>query len=266
MHTPATVLSKDGTRIACWRQGTGPPLLLVHGGLCDHLAWYFVGPLLAQRFSVWSYDRRAHGQSGDTPPYAAEREVDDLQAVLREIGEPAHLLGHSAGALVALRSAPRIEKLRSLIVYEPPCIVQGTRERPSPDLLRQIEGLLAAGDPDEALRLAMRETVSLSDAEIDAMQTQPGWEHLRDAARAIPHDWAIWEAQLDLASLNEVSAPALVMVGSRTLPWLRAGSLAVLEALPSARLAELEGQGHSAMVTAPELFAGVVERFAGATY
>src|SRR5579862_3642859 len=114
------VRSKDGTPLACWRQGSGPALLLVHGGLCDHLAWHFVAPLLAPHFTVWTLDRRGRGKSGDTQPWSVQREVEDVLALLSIIGEPAHLLGHSAGAILVLRAACRAERLRSLILYEPP--------------------------------------------------------------------------------------------------------------------------------------------------
>ncbi|HEY1499235.1 MAG TPA: alpha/beta hydrolase [Acidobacteriaceae bacterium] len=256
-----SVQSSDGTPLAYWREGSGPPLLLVHGGLCDHHAWYFVVPALARSFSVWTFDRRAHGLSGDRQPYAVEREVEDILVLLETIGEPAHLLGHSAGAILALLAAIRTDRLRSLILYEPPFVLEGARERPAPGILTEMQRLLAAGRPDDALRIAMRETVSLTDAEIDAMQAGPGWEHLRDAADAIPNDWRLWEQTFDPKSIGRMTAPALVIAGSESPAWIRASALAVLRALPAAHLAELHGQGHSAMITAPELFTGTVERF-----
>src|SRR5208283_2740107 len=106
-----TVTSSDGTRIAYWREGSGPPLLMAHGGLCDRFAWYFVVPLLARKFTVYTFDRRGRGASGDTPPYAAEREREDIAAILGAIGEPVHLLGHSAGGILALQIAERTRDL-----------------------------------------------------------------------------------------------------------------------------------------------------------
>src|SRR5580698_2862875 len=136
-----TVTSADGTRIAFWRAGSGP-LLLVHGGICDHFAWYFVTPQLAQRFTVYAFDRRGRGASGDTPPYAAAREVEDIAALLQAIGEPAHLLGHSAGGILALQAAERAHDLLSLILYEPAFVIDGARERPGPETLEKIRSLL----------------------------------------------------------------------------------------------------------------------------
>src|ERR1700722_893960 len=141
-----TVISADGTGIAYWREGSGPPLLLVHGGVCDHLAWRFVGPFLARKFTVYTCDRRGRGESGDTPPYAVERELDDIDALLQMIRDPAHLLGHSAGGILALLAAERTDSLLSLILYEPAFVVDGARQRPGPDVLEKMRSLLAAGD------------------------------------------------------------------------------------------------------------------------
>ncbi len=265
MNAMSTVNSIDGTQIALWREGSGAPLLLVHGGLCDHLAWYFATPLLARRFTVWSFDRRGHGRSGDTPPYAVERELEDIATVFAEVGEPAHLLGHSAGAILALAAALRTDQLRSLMLYEPAFIVDNARPRPSPEVLAEMTRLLAAGDPDRALRIAMREAVSLSDAEIDRMQAEPGWEHLRDAARSIPNDWKIWDEPLEPERLVNVKIPVLLMRGTESPAWLRVGAQAVTNALPRARLIELNGQGHSALITAPKYFAEQVVEFADRT-
>ena len=262
MHAPSIVPSKDGTPLACWRQGSGPALLLVHGGLCDHLAWHFAAPLLANRLTVWTFDRRGRGESGTTQPWSVEREVEDILALLGAIGEPAHLLGHSAGAILSLRAASGAHPVRSLMVYEPPYLMAGQRERAAPELLAQIERLLRMGDCDEALRIAMRATVGLSDGEIDAMRSSPGWEHLRGAAPALPNDWRIWQEPFDPEILKRVTVPSLVLAGTESPDWMRAAARAVLAALPAATFAELAGQGHSAMVTAPELFANAVCQFA----
>lgn len=257
------ILSSDGTALACWRQGQGAPLLLVHGGLCDHLAWHYVVPYLAQHFTVWTFDRRGHGQSGNTLPHSVAREIEDIEALLEAIGEPAHLLGHSAGAILALGAAERIENLRSLILYEPPFIVDGARDRPEPEVLAEMERLLAAGDPDAALRIAVRETVAISDAEIDVLQKSAGWEHLRGAAAAIPYDWKIWNERFDPQQLRTIGTRTLVMMGATSPAWIRASTQAVAAAFGRAELVTLDGQGHSAMFTAPELFVREVANFIG---
>jgi pimeloyl-ACP methyl ester carboxylesterase len=257
-----TVASADGTRIALWREGSGPPLLLVHGGICDHFAWYPAVPMLARRFTVYTFDRRGRGASGDTPPYAVEREREDVAAILGAIGEPAHLLGHSAGGILALQAAERARDLLSLILYEPAFVVEGARQRPAPELGETMRSLLAAGNREEVVRLAMKESVGASEAEIAAIEGGPGWKRLLEVAPAIPNDWLLWEEPFDGRSLSAVRTRTLLLVGSESPPWLRRGTEAVLAVLPFARMVVLPGQGHSAMITAPELFARAVIDFA----
>jgi pimeloyl-ACP methyl ester carboxylesterase len=258
-----TTISADGTHLAFWREGAGPPLLLVHGGACDHMAWYYVAPLLARMFTVYTYDRRGRGASGDTLPYAVEREVEDVTAMLKEIGEPAHLLGHSAGGILALLAAERTPDLLSLTLYEPAFVIDGARERPSPDVLKKMQALLAAGDRDEVVRIAMRETLGVPEDEIAAMGAGPGWEHLRASAHTIPYDWELWDERFDAVRAGTVRTRALLLMGSESPAWLQIGTNAVLAALPCAQLQVLPGQEHVATVTAPEMFVAAVANFIG---
>lgn len=259
-----TVISRDGTPLGCWRTGNGAPLLLVHGGLCDHFSWFFAVPLLEQHFTVWTYDRRGRGQSGEMQPHSPQREAEDIEAILAATGEPAHLLGHSAGAIAALHAALEVRTLRTLMLYEPPYIAAGARAKPEPAVLEEMERLLAAGDSDAALAIAMRETVDMSDAEIENLRHSQGWDNLRAAARAIPYDWALWDDQPSPEALAAIATPTLMLMGSNSPAWLQAAAQAVKAALPHAELAVMEGQGHSAMVTGPGLFAAEVIRFASA--
>jgi pimeloyl-ACP methyl ester carboxylesterase len=183
--------------------------------------------------------------------------------MLGAIGKPAHLLGHSAGGILALAAAERADDLLSLMLYEPAFVVDGARERPGPDVLERMRSLLAAGDRDEVIRIAIRETLGLPEREIAAMEAGPGWEHLRDVANAVPYDWMLWEQPLVAERVSAVRTRTLLM-GSESPSWLQMGTKAVLAALPFAQLKVLAGQEHSAMVTAPEMFAqaviGFVER------
>jgi pimeloyl-ACP methyl ester carboxylesterase len=257
-----TVTSADGTRIAFWREGSGPPLLLVHGGLCDHFAWYFVVPILAQKFTVYTFDRRGRGGSGDTPPYRAAREREDIAALLRTIGEPAHLLGHSAGGILALQAAESQRDLRSLILYEPGFVIDGARELPSAEILAEMQSLLSAGDRDAALRIAMKEAVGASDAEVEALATGPGWTRLLAVASAIPNDWMLWQESFAPEKAADMRTRTLMLMGSESPGWLRKGTEAICAALPNAQLVVLPGEGHSAMISAPRAFAEAVIEFA----
>jgi pimeloyl-ACP methyl ester carboxylesterase len=256
-----TVSSADGTRIAFWREGSGPPLLLVHGGVCDHLAWYYVAPLLAQKFTVYTFDRRGRGESGDTPPYSVDREVEDLVAMLAAIGEPAHLLGHSAGSMLALMAAERMPDLLSLMLYEPAYVLEGARERPGPEVLKRMQALLAAGDRDEVIRTVMRATLDLPESEIAAMDAGPGWEHLRAVAHTVPYDWELWGQPLVAERVSTVRTRTLLLMGSNSPKWLQVAAKTVLAALPFATLEVLQGQEHHATITAPQMFAQAVVKF-----
>jgi pimeloyl-ACP methyl ester carboxylesterase len=258
-----TVTSADGTRIAFWREGSGPPLLMAHGGICDRFAWYFVVPLLARKFTVYIFDRRGRGASGDTPPYAAAREREDIAAILGAIGEPVHLLGHSAGGILALQVAERTRDLLSLILYEPGYIIDGAREYPAPEVLTRMQALLSEGDREQALRIALKESVGASEADIAALASGPGWTRLLAVASGIPNDWMLWQEQFSPEAAREIRTPALILMGSESPAWLRKGTQAVHAALPNSRLTVFPGQGHSAMITAPQLFAQAVIDFAG---
>jgi pimeloyl-ACP methyl ester carboxylesterase len=257
-----TATSADGTRIAYWREGTGPSLLLVHGGVCDHLAWYYVVPLLARKFTVYTYDRRGRGESGNTPPYSVEREVEDIAAMLTAIGQPAHLLGHSAGAILALAAAEQTHDLLSLLLYEPAFLIEGARQRPTPEVLARMESLLAAGDRDEVIRMAIRESVGFSEGEIAAMEASPGWEQLRGVAHAIPQDWELWKQPFIAERVGKVRIRTLLLLGSESPLWLQLATRAILAALPSATLEMLPGQAHHAAITAPQMFAEAAGNFA----
>jgi pimeloyl-ACP methyl ester carboxylesterase len=257
-----TITSADGTRIAFWREGSGPPLLMVHGGICDHFAWYFVVPMLARNFTVYTFDRRGRGASGDTLPYAAEREREDIAAILQAIGEPVHLLGHSAGGILALQTAERTRDLLSLILYEPGFIVDGAREYPAPEILMRMRSLLSEGNRDAALRIAMRESVGASEADIAALACGPVWTRLLAVASGIPNDWMLWQEQFSAEAVREIRTPAQMLMGTESPAWLRKGTQAVHAALPNAQLTLLPGHGHSAMITGPQLFAQAVIDFA----
>lgn len=140
-----TVTSKDGTHIAFWCSGSGPPLVLVHGTSASHTRWAPVLGLLEQHFSVCAIDRRGRGESGDANAYAIEREFEDVAAVVDALGESVHLLGHSYGAICALEAALLTQNIRTLILYEPPIPVEDVPIYPE-CIIERLQMLLDAGD------------------------------------------------------------------------------------------------------------------------
>lgn len=252
------VRSYDGTSIACWRVGVGSPLVMIHGTTGDHDSFRLVAPLLADRFTVYSVDRRGRGESGDTEPYAFEREVEDAAAIVDALDEPADLFGHSFGANLVLEAAPAVSNLRRLVAYEPSVGGQVT------DLsrVREMEALLERGDREGALEVVLRQVVALSPEEFERLRASPMWNSRVAAVHTVPR-----ELQADLAFAFDASrfanvrAPTLFLLGGDSPARARAGTQAYAAALPDARIVMLEGQGHAANVTAPELVAREIAQF-----
>src|SRR5918997_49564 len=182
-----TVTSADGTRIACWRSGEGAPLVLVHGTAADHGRWRAVLPAFEQRFSVLAVDRRGRGDSGDSDGYDIQWEFEDVAAVVDSLGEPAFLLGHSYGGLVALEAALRTENVRKLVLYDPGIEVAGEEVSPQ-DVIERLEMLLEAGDRDGVVETTMREVAGLPPETVEYMRSQPAWQARVDAAHTIPRE------------------------------------------------------------------------------
>jgi pimeloyl-ACP methyl ester carboxylesterase len=253
--------SADGTLIAYECSGTGPPLVLVHGALGDHNAWFALVPLLAPHFTLYTIDRRGRGASGDTPPYAVEREVEDVIAVLEAIGEPVALFGHSSGAVLSLAVARRVPSIGKLIVYEPPVPVDQQSARAPANVQEQMQALLAAGNRDDVIRLTMHLTMQAPEAEIDAMQANPMWSYLTALAHTAPYDMAIWAHPYAPHDLAAVHIPTLFLIGEVTLPWLKSASETIAALLPNSHITIIPGQDHMATIGAPDLVAREVINF-----
>lgn len=263
------VHSKDGTTIAFDKSGEGPPVILV-GGAFNSRSF---GPneplaaLLEQHFTVINYDRRGRGDSGDTAPYAVEREVEDLDALIEEVGGEAHLYGISSGAALALEAARRLPtKIEKLALYEAPFVVDDSRPPIPDDFLTQLEGLIASDRRGEAVRLFMRKGVGVPAVFVTMMRLMPAWSELKALAHTVPYDATIVEDYqrgnpLPAERWTSVTMPTLVVVGGKSPAWMRHAMGALADALPNARHRTLEGQTH---IVKPEALApALVEFFAG---
>jgi pimeloyl-ACP methyl ester carboxylesterase len=260
MHT---VTSKDGTRIAFWRSGAGPPLLLVHGAIADHsTTWRFVLPELERRFTVYAMDRRGRGGSGDSPTYALEREAEDIAAVIDSIGEPVNLLGHSYGGLCALEAARLTPNVRRLILYEGVYLRGSDVYRPG--LIDHLEAMLEAGDVEGMLIAMLCELVEMPAEEVELLRSQrDAWAVRLGNAPTIPRELRA-DARYTFAPerFSAMRRPTLLLVGDDSPPREWENAKAVAEGLPDARVVGFPGQQHLAMYTAPEAFVSEVVRFA----
>jgi pimeloyl-ACP methyl ester carboxylesterase len=247
------VTSGDGTSIAYWRSGTGPPLVLVHGTTADHTRWARVLPQLESRFTVHAIDRRGRGGSTDHPDYALAREVEDVAAVIDAIGEPVFLLGHSYGAICALEAALRTPGVRRLILYEPPIPLDGPIHPPG--VVEKIQRLIDAGEPEAALEVFVREVVGMPEHELTVYRSLPQWQVRVALASTIPRELALDRTySFDRERMAALRTPTQLLLGGESPPIFR-DVIALLDgAVPDSRVAVLPGQQHVAMDTAPDLF------------
>jgi pimeloyl-ACP methyl ester carboxylesterase len=243
------VVSKDGTAIAFDRTGHGSPVILVDGALCSR----GMGPsgplatLLASNFTVFTYDRRGRGESGNTLPYAVEREVEDIGALISEAGGTAYLWGVSSGAVLALEAANRLTGIKKLAVYEAPFIVDDSRPTTEGDWV-QINEAVAAGRRDDAVKLFMK-SVGVPAFVRALLRLTPAWSKLRAVAHTLPYDGTIVRINqrgkpLPASGWASVTLPTLVMDGGRSPAWMRHANRSLASLLPNAQYCTLEGQTH----------------------
>jgi pimeloyl-ACP methyl ester carboxylesterase len=254
-----TVRSHDGTRIAYETSGTGPALVLVNGALSERSAFVPLRPLLDAHFTLIAYDRRGRGDSGDTPPYSGEREIEDLAAVIEAAGAPAFVFAHSSGAILALRAAMSRVPMRRLAVNEPPFILPGTRPVPPREISAQIAERIAANDREGALRIFLLEQVGLPPLALDQLKASPVWVRMLAIAHTAAYDSELSiDSALPSASLAKLSLPTLVLNGTASFPWIAETAQALVQALPNAQAVHLERQPHS---PAPDVLAPALLRF-----
>jgi pimeloyl-ACP methyl ester carboxylesterase len=253
------VQSADGTPIAYERSGSGPPLVIVGGAFNDAASAQPLAWLLAGHFTVYRYDRRGRGASGDTPPYAPDREIEDLAAVIDAAGSPVRLFGHSSGAVLALETAAVLgpERVARLALYEPP--YAGGRDEPDgrPDLGDRVSALVAAGRRGEAVEAFMRGGPGASDESMAAMRAAPWWGGLEALAHTVPNDIAIVGA-FPPSRGALVSVPTLVMDGGLSPEWAQQAVALVVAAVPGAQSKRFEDQDHG---VEPTVLAPVLKRF-----
>ncbi len=252
MGSTESVKSTDGTRIAYARSGNGPPLVLVHGSTADRTRWANILPELERKFTVIAMDRRGRGGSGDAEPYSIEQEYDDVAVVVEAAGTGANLLGHSFGALCAMEAALRVDTLRRLILYEPPFPVGGAPLYP-PGLPERLGEILAQGDREKFLICFFSEVVGVPDEQIAALRADPSWKGRIAAAHTVLREMADGEYRFDPVRFRRLEVPTLLLLGENTPAELTAPTRTLDTALPDSRIVVLEGQGHVAMTTAPEL-------------
>jgi pimeloyl-ACP methyl ester carboxylesterase len=251
------VTSRDGIRLACDVAGEGRPLVMVHGAGSARWSFDLVRPHLEPHFTVWALDRRGRGDSEDGDGYSLDREFEDVEAVAREAGADAFLFGHSYGGLVSAGAARRLDHLPQLVLYEPPMGGVLVDE----DWIERYEARLAAGDRASAVRAFMHDVGGYTHEEIDDMEGTPVWKRRLEVAPTAPRELrAERDFTLDRLGLGGLDVPCLLLVGSESPDWARRSTEAFAAAIQGAEVRTLEGQGHGAAMSAPELLAAELER------
>jgi pimeloyl-ACP methyl ester carboxylesterase len=263
------VTSRDGTSIAYERQGDGPAVVLVGGGLDDGSENAPLVPELARWFTVYNYARRGRGDSGDTMPYALEREIEDLDALVAEAGGSAHLYGVSSGGALALEAAAAGTGADRVAVYEVPYCLGGDMLRRARDYVERLGPLLAEGRRGDALELFMRFAGS-SEEDVAGARSSPWWPGLEATAHTLAYDAAcMGDYRPPTARLASIRQPVLVATGGVSpdaqlgmggLPpdfFEQAGD-AIAASVPRADRTTFQGQGH---VADPKAVAPVLARF-----
>jgi pimeloyl-ACP methyl ester carboxylesterase len=253
-----TTTSGDGTTIAYTKLGSGPPLILVDGAFCyrENGPSSKLAPLLAEHFTVFAYDRRGRGASGDAPVYAVEREVDDLRSLVREAGGSAFAVGVSSGGALALQAVAQGVSLKALVLYEPPFIEKDGHPQSFETQKTRVDQFIAAGDRAGAVRFFMKDIYGAPKPFVAVMPLimRSAWKKNESVAHTLPYDLTLLEDWSILRDRRRsVAVPALVVGGEKSPESLKDAVETVADALPNARRMYLHGQDHnvSAPVVAP---------------
>jgi pimeloyl-ACP methyl ester carboxylesterase len=255
------VHSADGTPLAVWVEGDGPGLVLVHGSPSEHTTFDPLVAELRRDLTTFAMDRRGSGDSGDTLPYAIEREFEDVAAVVDAVaartGGPIALWGHSYGCNPAIGGATLTTNVHHLILYEPSFGLTYP-----PGSIEAIEAAVAAGDREGAIRAAFVDTGVMTDEEFEDFKTGPRWPKVLAAAPTLPrecrveHTWVYGAGRFD-----RITAPTLLLAGSETDAALAELTRRAAAAIPNAQIRALEGHGHFAYRSDPALVAGIIWEF-----
>jgi pimeloyl-ACP methyl ester carboxylesterase len=253
------VRSKDGTAIAFDRVGEGPPIILVVGAFNDRATGAPLAAALQDHFTVITYDRRGRGDSGDTPPYAVEREVEDIEALVEEAGGSASVFGYSSGAVLSLIGAARGLAIPKMALYETPVTADGDRGRVQEDLAARLSRLVEADQRGDAVALFQTEGVGIPAEVVAQLRQAPFWPALEAMAHTLVYETKILgDGSLPSELAASVAVPTLVMAGGESFPFMRETATALAGVLPDGRVCVLEGQSHDIV---PHALAPVLEEF-----
>ena len=258
-----TTFSKDATKITYDKTGQGPALIIVAGAFQDRMAMGAYSEPLSKHFTVYNYDRRGRGESGDTQPYALEREIEDIDALIREAGGSAFVFGGSSGGVLTLDAAAHGSSITKLAIYEPPFVVDDSRDPVPENVVDQLKDMVASGRRGDAAELFMTKGSLMPADMVAGMRTQPFWPSVESVAHTLVYDATIMGDTMQGAPLSvdrwaAVAIPTLVIYGGAGPAWSRNAAEALVKLLPNAERRALDAQFH---VLAPDVLTPVLEEF-----
>jgi pimeloyl-ACP methyl ester carboxylesterase len=258
------VTSRDSTTIAFDRLGDGPPIILVCGAMCDRALMHPTAEELAKHFTVFNYDRRGRGDSSDTTPYAIEREIEDIGALVAEAGGTASAYGHSSGAGLVLHAAAHGVPMAKIVLHDPPYAPDGDEEarRSSREYGKNLKAMLSKDRHGDAVELFMG-LVGMPQEMVEGMRHTPRWAGLEAMAPTLAYDSEVMgdigrDGTIPVEQASRVTVPALVLTGGADYPWMIDVGRRLAEAMPDGRHRVLEGQEHS---VPPEVLVPVLAEF-----
>lgn len=236
--------SADGTMIAYERSGDGPPIILVGGAFNDRSTTRALASALTSDFTAYSYDRRGRGDSGDSGPYAVQREIEDIAALIGAAGGSAYLYGLSSGAILAGYATADGLPVTGLALFEPPFQV-GPHGGAKPELAERLTELVSAGRRGDAVELFLTEAVGVPAEAVTGMRGAPEWSWMEGLAHTLAYDTTVTgDGALPVARLGTITVPTVVVDSTGSPEWLREAAAATARAIPGAAHRSLEGGFH----------------------
>jgi pimeloyl-ACP methyl ester carboxylesterase len=248
-----TVQSKDGTTLAYDIYGSGPALIYITGASCFRSMIPVVqdAQAFAKEFTVYNYDRRGRGDSTDTQPYAIEREVEDIEALIDAAGGRASLYGHSSGAVLALEAALRLgDKIDRVVLYDPSYVHDEAEKSEYNALSQRVHNLLQAGKNAQAMTTFLY-GIGMPRTFVFIMRFMPGWKTMTALAPTLAYDIALTRDLPPVDRARQITLPVQVIVGEKSPAGIHDVAGQLTTAIPGATFIQLKGQDH--MVSAKAL-------------
>ncbi len=261
----AFVTSKDTTKIGYEIRGEGPALIIVDGAMvyrASEVSLKFA-ELLKDHFTVYAYDRRGRGESGDTQPYTVEKEIEDIEALIETAGGHAYLVGFSSGAILTLKAAHALgNKVKAIVLYEPPLMTDQKDQDEARTVSDAVDEALAKGDKDAAATLFMgriAKALQFPEGMFEGMRQSPMWSGMVALAPTMAYDNAVMGRTSALPQeATSIHVPTLVLAGGASPEIMLDGAKMLADTVPQSTFKVLEGQTHSVK---PEVLVPVIEDF-----